>query len=277
MNEMHFKPGRRAEKQYAQAIMKIMKGLRREMSRAESPFELVTILRGFARSPTFQAAADRAALAMITHVLTDNGRSWREAARINSRGRRIYRLLLREITRDVRYRAIIDRNSLLIRSMAEKAALRVSRIVAEKSEAGLRPEAMINEILSEWPSLTSAHARLIARTETSKASTALTEVRAEAAGLPWYVWRTSEDARVRSGHRKMDGVLVRWDEPPDPEKLAHEPSSGAPYHAGNIYNCRCYPEPLLDPEDVTWPHKVYHAGSIRTMTLAAFKKLNGGG
>lgn len=277
MNEPLFRPKRRAEKQYERAILKIMKGLRRELSRAGSPFQLVSILRGFARSPTFQKAADKAALAMITHILADNGRSWREAARINSRGHMIYRLLQREISRDVRYHAIIDRNSLLIRSMAEKAALRVSRMVAEKSEAGLRPEVMIDEILSEWPSLTEAHARLIARTETSKASTALTEVRAEAAGLPWYVWRTSEDARVRRGHRKMDGVLVRWDEPPDPERLAHEPSSGAPYHAGNIYNCRCYPEPLLDLSDVAWPHKVYHAGAIRTMTLAAFKKLNGGG
>ena len=39
-------------------------------------------------------------------------------------------------------------------------------------------------------------ARRIARTETPEASTAITRVRSESAGLPWYVWCMSDDSRA---------------------------------------------------------------------------------
>ena len=116
---------------------------------------------------------------------------------------------------------------------------------------------------------------LIARTESSKASTALTEARAESLNLPWYVWRTSKDARVRSSHRHMDGVLIAWAEAPSPEALKGLKSYGT-YQAGNTFNCRCYPEPLIYLDQVSWPHKVYHNGTIREMTRSAFKKINSG-
>jgi uncharacterized protein with gpF-like domain len=36
----------------------------------------------------------------------------------------------------------------------------------------------------------------------------------------------------------MEGVPVRWDQPPTL-------SDGTVTHAGQIYNCRCWPEPIL--------------------------------
>jgi uncharacterized protein with gpF-like domain len=70
----------------------------------------------------------------------------------------------------------------------------------------------------------------------------------------------------------MDKVLVRWSDPPSPEALDGEKSYGK-YHAGEIFNCRCFPEPVIDFDDVTWPHKVYSGGQIQMMTLAQFKQL----
>ena len=117
-------------------------------------------------------------------------------------------------------------------------------------------------------------ARLIARTETSKATTALTQARAEELDLQWYLWRTSEDQRVRVSHRRMNNVIFNWKSPPAPEKLVGEKSTAGRYHAGNIWNCRCYPEPLLRFDQVPWPHKVFVGGAIRPMTLVAFRNLN---
>ena len=56
------------------------------------------------------------------------------------------------------------------------------------------------------------------------------------------------------------------------EELIGKKSAGH-YHAGGIYNCRCYEEPLLDIVDVTWPHKVYHAGKITKMSRKRFTDL----
>lgn len=46
-----FKPRRSVEKRYAAAINRIMEGLRRRLTGASSPFQMLQALRGFARSP----------------------------------------------------------------------------------------------------------------------------------------------------------------------------------------------------------------------------------
>lgn len=70
----------------------------------------------------------------------------------------------------------------------------------------------------------------------------------------------------------MEGVIVNWNDPPSPEELAGEESVGH-YHAGNIWNCRCYSEVLLDVDDVKWPHKVYSNGQIKNMSKKEFEKI----
>ena len=76
-----FKPRRSVEKRYAAAINRIMEGLRRRLTGASSPFQMIEILRGFARSPTLDREAREAAKAMVTHLFYDGARDWREAAR----------------------------------------------------------------------------------------------------------------------------------------------------------------------------------------------------
>ncbi len=271
-----FKPRRSVEKRYAAAIQRIMQGLRRRLLGATSPFQMLEIIRGFARSPTMDKASREAAEAMATSLFHDGARTWREAAMRGSKGRTIYLLLQKELARRNEISTIVDRNSKLIKSMPDRIAQKVSQDMAKGEFSGKRPEELVEQVLARWPQLTRAHAKLIARTETSKASTALTRARAESAGFSWYVWKTSEDARVRGSHRHMDGVLVSWSDPPSPEALIHMKNYGQ-YHAGDFPNCRCYPAPLIDYEDVSWPHKVYHNGRIQMMTLAKFKKLNEGG
>jgi hypothetical protein len=68
-------------------------------------------------------------------------------------------------------------------------------------------------------------------------------------------------------------VLVSWRDPPSPEELAGEEKTYGKYHAGEIFNCRCEPLPLIEAEDVSWPHKVYTGGKIRMLGLKEFKRL----
>lgn len=273
--EDRFKPRPSVERRYQAAIRKIMQGLRERLKGAGSPFQMLQILRGFARSPTLDHEAREAAKAMVTHLFYDGASDWREAARHGSRGRMVYEALRREKARRNDFGPIIEQNARYITSMASGVADKVFKDMARGYMEGKRPEELMRDVLKRWPELTEWHARLIARTETSKASTALTRVRAEGAGLDWYVWRTSEDARVRTSHYHMDGVICSWSDPPSPGKLVHQKDRGK-YNPGEIFNCRCYPEVLLEYGDVSWPHKVYHNGRIQSMTLAAFKRLNGG-
>jgi uncharacterized protein with gpF-like domain len=49
------------------------------------------------------------------------------------------------------------------------------------------------------------------------------------------------DADVRESHAEVDGEVFNWNNPPTL-------SDGETTHPGEIYNCRCYAEPVL-PED----------------------------
>ena len=214
-----FQMPRVIERSYARAIDRLMQGLKRELAHVASPFFIADVLRRLARSPTFKQACEQIARTMATHLFRDGHKTWRAAAAEGSRGRMIYNALKRELSSPrvtSTYQGIISRNAELIRSMPLDIAEKVTHKVAVGYEAGKRPEALIDDILQEYPHMTEAHARLIARTETSKASTAITQVRAAEAGLEWYVWRTSEDSRVRSAHAHMDDVLIPLSEAPAP-------------------------------------------------------------
>lgn len=238
--------------------------------------EALESFRTKAASPLFRKWAETAAGRMITGVYEENARTWREAAREGMRGREVAKLLSNELRGNVgnRARELVRQNADLISSLPAKAAADVTRLVAEGAARGERSEEIMNSkfIVRRVAHLTASRIRLIGRTETSKAQTALTRSRAEDLGVDFYVWRSSEDQRVRSTHRHMHNVIVPWGDAPSPEALRGEKSKLGKYHAGDAPNCRCYPEPLLRLDQVQWPHKVYRNGAVRSMTRASFVK-----
>ncbi len=212
---------------------------------------------------------------MVTGLNTGNYSTWRKAAREATKGNMLYRALLEEMQTGIgsSIRNQIIENANLIRTLPTDTAQKVVQNITEEAYKGKRASEIARIIQEETSKHSKASARLIARTEVSKATTALTKARSEELGLKWYVWRTALDGdRVRKSHRNMEGVLVAWSNPPAPEELVGEKSAGH-YHAGNIYNCRCYPEPLISVDDVTWPHKVYYQGTIRKMGKREFEQL----
>ena len=260
-------PKSRAEQQYARDLFKII----------SEYFATPEHLRFLTFEQWLDAWAKQAAQRMITGVAVDNARTWREAAMRSMRGAEIHALLMQELrgATGQRMRELIEENAKLIRSLPREISRKVTAKIAEQAMEGERAEVSKQSILRYTSHLANWHVRLIARTETSKASTALTQARAEELGLDWYVWLSSEDSRVRISHRfmaKQGGVLVNWKDAPSPERLVGEKSEGF-YHAGNIYNCRCYPAPLLRTDQVAWPHRVYRNGSVQMTTLAAFRRI----
>jgi SPP1 gp7 family putative phage head morphogenesis protein len=239
------------------------------------------ILRAFAnlsRSPeVLESLALNIAHRMVTQLKVSNTRSWREAAREAGRGREIYEALQTEMETKIgaRINELVRENAKLISSIPSDIREQVNGEIQRLQLQGLRPEAVEEYLRKRVPQITRSRAWLIARTETSKAATALTQARSEDLGVEWAQWVTSEDSRVRPSHRNLNKVLMRWDDPPQPEALIGEKSTLGKGVAGNFPNCRCSMLPLISLDVIRWPCRTYRAGRIQYMTRAAFQRLGG--
>lgn len=229
----------------------------------------------FQNSDIFNTFVYSAVRRMVTPIAVQNMRTWRMAAKKATKNPYLYRLLMREINQGLKsdIEVQIEENANLIKTLPTDVAKKVTKDISDMALKGMRASEIANVIREQTDKHSRASAKLIARTEVSKTTTALTKARCDNLDLRWYVWRTMEDGdRVRKSHRIMEGVLVNWNEPPSPEALAGEKSVGY-YHAGNIWNCRCYPEPLIEIDNISWPHKVYANGQIKTMGKMQFEQL----
>lgn len=269
-----WKPKRRIEVMYKRRLKQLVKKLQRRLKELKTTEEFIKELRKVANSTEFKRYADREAMKMVTSLFTDAGHTWREAAKKNSKGKEIYEVLKKELKGPIggAINEQIQRNAYLIKSMPLSVSKDITEHVAKEVFKGRRAEAIAEDLQKKVPYMLESKAKLIARTEVSKTSTALTEARCENIGINWYRWRTSEDQRVRKSHDHMEGVLINWNNPPSPEKLIGKKFVGY-YHAGNIYNCRCYPEPVVSLDFIKWPCKVYHKGSIVRMTRKQFEEI----
>lgn len=267
------------EQKYTTLLNKLLKPIKQEaLKYTNDRVKFKKVLKNAANSRTFKKKANDIVKTISTMIYEANARSWRDAARKSSRGKEIKNKIEKEIEGNVKKRMdeLFKYNATLIETLPLKISENVINHVNSEAFKGKRAEDISEEIKKYFPANTRASAKLIARTETSKFSSALTQARAEDLGLWWYVWRTSEDVAVRSSHRIMDGVLIHYNHPPVPERLdtrTKYKKYPAPYHAGNIYNCRCYQEPLTDYDDVKWPHKLYDwkTKKIITVSLEKFK------
>lgn len=274
---MNFEIPRRIEIAYEHAIDKLLMDFFR-LPTFETWNDVMGLLKGyFASAQMLTQAATQLAARMVTAVSVQNAQSWREAARQSTKGREIYQMLRTEMQqprmRD-RLFFLVQSNAQLISTVPQVVAERTVHHVQQEQMAGRRAEDIMHDLKPYMRNLKDWQVQRIARTEVAKADTAITRTRAEEIDLNWYVWETSQDARVRDSHRKMSGVLVSWADPPAPEVLIGRKSEGH-YHAGNIYNCRCIALPLVDMSEVQWPSKVYSNGRISVMSKTRFSQLNG--
>src|SRR6185437_3394485 len=118
----------------------------------------------------------------------------------------------------------------LIKSLPLEAGKRVHNLATEALIDSTRASEIAKEIARSGE-VSESRAMTIARTEVGRANVMLTKARAEYIGSEGYVWRTAHDGQVRPSHRKMDGKVVQWGNPPTLDGLTG--------HAGALPNCRC--------------------------------------
>ena len=176
---------------------------------------------------------------MLTDVSRRDEKQWQKVSK--SMGAEIRREIHRTNPTGRLLRSLLDEQVALIQSIPLDAAKRVHKYTLEGLESGERA-ADIAEKIRRGGHVSKSRAMLIARTEVARTSSLLTESRAKQIGSEGYIWRTSRDEDVRRSHKKMEGKFVRWDDPPTL-------SDGTTTHAGQIYNCRCWPEPVI-PDDI---------------------------
>lgn len=267
---------KKIEEDFEKALNKLTFYFLRLANSSESIQDFQDKMDAFQRSNEFKKLANTSVRRMVTPLSNVSSSTWRKAAKKATKNPFMYRALMSEInsglSSDIENQ--INQNALLISTLPNDVANKVVENIYKEGLQGLRSSEIAKHIRQYTDQHSRASAKLIARTEVSKTMSALTQARAQNLGLNWYVWRTELDGdRVRPSHRNMEDVLVNWNNPPSPESLVGEKSVGN-YHAGNIWNCRCYSEPLIEIDDVKWPHKVYIDGKIRTMSKKEFEKIS---
>lgn len=273
MHDNEWKIRAAIERRYFNSLSVLAGRVRRITSKVHSLNEIITAIENLTYSPQWEAVARQSALAMVKAVAVSNARTWREAARQSQRAALIHRILKQEFENNGSFQKILFANARLIKSLPADIARHAAQHAASKAIAGVRAESIIDDLRTYAPHLAESRVRLIARTETAKAQSAITQVRATQAGLKYYLWRTSEDQRVRSSHKHMHGVACSFSSPPSPEKLAGVPSTLGYYGPGECPNCRCYAEPIIDLDFTPFPLKVAQGERIVRMTRKDFEAI----
>jgi len=211
--------------------------------------------------------AEAVAARFVAEVSRRDERAWEHY------GRRIARGLFRDITQAPIGPAMqreLERQVALITALPGDVSQRIQRDQLEQvhgeliSQGGAfyesaRAESMVERIQAIG-NFTHNRAMTIARTETARVASTLMQVRAQHIGSDSYIWRNVGDWKVRpalgsphfaelntlerGSHRKLGGTVHRWDNPP----IAG--TRGERAHPGQIYNCRCFAEPILPDQYV---------------------------
>ena len=133
----------------------------------------------------------------------------------------------------------------------------VARRIRDGVKVGKSAKEVAALINADLPGISYRRARIIARDQTAKLNSSLTQGRMTDAGMETYIWDTAQDERVRGdpsglypkalpSHFVMQGKICRWDDPTvwleNGEWVKR--AGDAPYfHPGMAIMCRCVAVP----------------------------------
>jgi SPP1 gp7 family putative phage head morphogenesis protein len=157
----------------------------------------------------------------------DSGKDLRRMLSATETGAKSLELLFRQVD--------------LITTLPLKTAEKAQKIAVQAVGYGERADD-ITASIAELGNLTYYEATRIARTEIAKTNATINRQRADLVGATHYIWRSVGDSNTRETHLDMDGKVCEYANPPD--------VGDGFYHAGEIYNCRCYAEPILTAVDL---------------------------
>lgn len=133
---------------------------------------------------------------------------------------------------------------LYIRDFAEEEISKLRKRIKKSVFTGNRYESMVKTIQASY-GVSVDKAKFLARQETSLLMTKYKESRYLDAGVKEYRWGCVAGSKlhpVRPAHKRLEGKIFRWDNPP----ITTEP--GQPQrrnNPGQDYNCRCFARPVV--------------------------------
>lgn len=234
-----FQRVRNAEKHYAAQLRKVARQvgmLANFGGGADDPAtvqRLSDLLRRY--SQDIRPWARTAATAMLADVNRRDERAWMRLSQVMGSE---LEYEIRNAPTGAKMLELLEEQVDLITSIPLDAAQRVHKMATQNLVSGTRADQIARAIQTS-EHVSRGRANLIARTEVGRASGALTQARAEFVGITHYVWRSLGDVDVRPLHRRLNGTVHAYDRPP----VSGE--AGERAHAGMIYNCRCYMEPVI--------------------------------
>lgn len=280
MNDDFWKAKLTIERRYFNGINQFKTKLNKILKTYSSLSDILQGINDYTESQEFQAIAHGEALRMVESTVVTNARTWKEAARKSTKGRQIYELLRDETSQSKVFQGIVKENASLIKSVPPYVSEKITKYITQETIKGRRPEEIAKEIRQYAPELSENRAKLIARTEVSKAQTAIIQSRAERLSMNYYTWDGAMDQRERPSHKIMQGVICDFRNPPAPEAILGIKSTLGHYHAGNCPNCRCSPVPVLDRDDAenkankrNGRLKIVQGNSIVSISKAEFLRL----
>jgi len=168
----------------------------------------------------------------------------------------------------------INQNMGLIKSLVSDIVKKVEHTFTTSFHNGERVETIAKKLSDKGGVIEGMkyRANLIARDQTTKANAQMTKRRQADAGLNHYIWRTSQDERVRPTHQRNEGRVFSYEKPPE--------ETGNP--AEDI-QCRCHAEAVLAwdlPDDfsdeINGELYTETKGKIEAKNSEVFNKLYGG-
>lgn len=235
-NRLLFQRGSRVENSYASALRGVARqvgSLVAGMFSERDVMKMRNVLERYAEilNPWAVSVAERT----VREIAQRNASSWATLGKQLGVGlrREIEHAPTGEVTR-----RLVAQQVDLIKSIPKSAAARLEALTLKMLEGGLRSEEVAERVRQTGP-ISLRKANNIARDLAHAGSSAMTMARAEYVGAQGYVWRTALDSEVRKLHRKLEGKFIDFDAPP----IAGEHGERA--HAGMIWGCRCWMEPVL--------------------------------
>lgn len=271
-----------SERRYSVALRRFVLNISKSLQKANSVADIDKIIKRLGGNPKYLKKVERIAIDMVGSQNLKSKRIWKMYFK-ETRGLQTKALSQKamRLIDDMSIDDLIKDNMKRIKSfpedLGEIAKDEYRKLVKENISAGKRA----SQVAKHLRKVGVQRADLIARTETGKAQTAITEKRSRALGVKGYIWKTSNDRRVRGSHRLMRNVICFWNNPPVPGKYeVGSRKNNRAVHPGEDFNCRCIPEAIVFASQVREIAKggkvqVWMNGMIQNMDVNKVIKLLG--